>query len=445
MGQIRRAIIYFHELVRQRLPAGLVRAASWSVFDQAIVSGTNFVVMVMAARVLGPAQFGIFAILITVLTFMEATQRSLITTPHNVLGANKADDDYRTYTSTAGITQVGLAAIFGVASAVAGLVFLQIDQTTGLMILATAFAAIAWQCQEFTRRVLYTETRVPAAVAGDITTYAGRILMVGSLVFGGLLTGPLLMLVYGLSWFSGAMVGVWNIRNSLKPVFDRSCLTDNWQFGKWLFASSSFAHIPTYAVAALLSSVLSVSAFGAYRAFEQLANGTNVPLSAMSNVLRPRMARQARQGSRSVWKVLMRPIMLSGGAALLLFAGAYIVFREGLVGTIYGSEYLVYTSAVVLVAIRPFLTLQKSILTKALQAFRNTRSVFIGTAAGTTVGTISGGALILLFGLPAAGSIVILSSVVTILWFAAVWHGELTNEAGWRDNLKQDPASMKLD
>jgi O-antigen/teichoic acid export membrane protein len=424
--------------VRKRLatalPGDFLRAGSWGLLDQAIVSGSNFIVMVTAARQLGPADFGIFALLITVLAFMEATQRSLITTPHNVLGVNRVPAEYGKYTSSVAVAQVAMASAFALISIVVLLVFFFFNSHVGIMVFAMALAAFSWQVQEFTRRVLYTENRVPAAVAGDGFAYLGRIGMTFGLVATGLLTGPTLMLVYGLSWLLGALVGAWNIGGALERSFDFDVIKEHWTFGRWLFASNTVSHLPGYVVAALLSSVLSVSAYGAYRAFEQLANSTNVPLSALSNILRPRMSREARNGPTAVLRIMV-PIMVLGGTVLFAFAVLFIVFRDPLVRMVYGTEYAGFTSAVVLVALRPFLTLQKSLLTKALQAFRNTRAVFLGTTIGAVVGIVFGGASILLFGLPAAGAVVIVSSVVTILIFAFAWRRILEDEVRWKSTL----------
>jgi O-antigen/teichoic acid export membrane protein len=421
------------------LPGELLRAGSWGLLDQAIVSGTNFVVTVIAARALGPAEFGVFALTITVLTFMEATQRSLVTTPHNVLGVHREAGQYKEYTSTVAAVQVGMGSVFGVLTCLVGLAFLQFSPSTGTLILATALAAFAWQSHEFARRVLYTESRVSAALVGDIGAYAGRIVLTGILALTGTLSAPNLMLVYAGTWSIGALIGVWNIRGALGSSFDRSVINEHWRFGRWLFASSSVAHLPGYVIAALLSAVLSVSAYGAYRAFEQLANSTNVPLSAMSNVLRPRISRQTKRGPGAVRDMVL-PIILIGSVILLMFAIVFIAFRRPLVGLIYGPEYLGFTAAIFLVAFRPLLTLHKSMLTKILQAFQRTRAVFIGTAIGVIAGILIGSALIVTFELPAAGSIVIVSSVVTIGCFALSWRRIRANEASWVNKLDRASA-----
>jgi O-antigen/teichoic acid export membrane protein len=434
-------------IIRKRLsdalPGEFLRSGSWGMVDQAIVSGTNFLVTIIAARMLGPTDFGVFALLITVLTFMEATQRSLITTPHNVLGASRNGDEYARYTTSLIVVQAGLGLTFAIVSATAGLIFLQYDRSIALLIFAMSYSALAWQFHEFFRRALFTESRVRAAVVGDSVSYLGRLIMVAGIATSGLMSGASLMLIYAISWSIGALAGFWMIRGSIVRSVDLSLIREHWVFGRWLFASNSVSHLPGYVIAALLSSVLSVSAYGAFRTFEQLANGTNVPLSAMSNVLRPRLARQAKDGPERVWNTML-PIMLLGGLLLVAFAAVFIALREPLVRVIYGPEYVAFTAAVFLIAFRPLLTLEKSMLTKALQAFRNTRAVFIGTLIGVVAGVGIGSLLIIFFGLPAAASIVIVSSVVTIAFFAIAWQRIRANESWWTNKVNSS-ASIQQD
>lgn len=428
--------------IRSRLgtsfPDGLIRAGTWGIADQSVISGTNFIVMIVAARSLGPASFGTFALLFTVLVFMEMVQRSLITAPHNVLGVGKSGDEYRTYTSSTAALQVSLALVFGALSVATGVVIQIFDAALGYSVVAMGLAAIAWQVHEFARRVLFTEFRIPAALVVDVATYVTRIAIVAVLVLSIGLSGPRLMLAYACTWLIGAIFGVWLIRQSLQPRFDREVIREHWEFGRWLFASNVASYLPRYVAAAVLSSFLSVAAYGGYRAFEQLSNAANVPLTAINNVLRPRMARDASHGPRAVWQTML-PVMALGGAALALFAVALIVVRGPLVSAIYGSEYTEFTAALFLIALFPSFILQKSLLTNALQAFRDTRPIFVASAVSASLGSVLGAVAIVTFGLAAAGSIMVLSGLFAVGWLAWVWKRYLSDEENWQDEQLRVP------
>lgn len=59
----------------------------WGLADQVLISGTNFVTMVIVGRNLGKAGFGEFSLIYNLLLFANMIQASLITQPHNVLGS----------------------------------------------------------------------------------------------------------------------------------------------------------------------------------------------------------------------------------------------------------------------------------------------------------------------------------------------------------------------
>src|ERR1700761_5016742 len=79
----------------------------WGLADQVLISGANFVTMVLAGRGLGEAGFGEFSLVYNALLFANILQMSLITQPHNVLGSGRRDDAaYSSYTTTTAMTQV---------------------------------------------------------------------------------------------------------------------------------------------------------------------------------------------------------------------------------------------------------------------------------------------------------------------------------------------------
>src|SRR5688572_19593946 len=72
---------------------GWVGKGAWGLADQMLISLTNFVTMVFLARGLGPAAFGVFVLVYTVMQFANGLQSALIIQPHNVLGATRAGAD----------------------------------------------------------------------------------------------------------------------------------------------------------------------------------------------------------------------------------------------------------------------------------------------------------------------------------------------------------------
>src|SRR5690348_7922098 len=87
-------------------PARRLVKDAWAVADQALISGTNFVTMVLVARGLGsPAEFGTFTLVYSALLFANIFQVALVTQPHNVLGTSRRGEAYARYTTSCGMTQ----------------------------------------------------------------------------------------------------------------------------------------------------------------------------------------------------------------------------------------------------------------------------------------------------------------------------------------------------
>ena len=91
---------------RPKLSLRRLGSIHWAVADQALISATNLVTMVLLARGLSQAAFGSFTLIYSALMLVSSFQSTLITQPHNILGATRHGDDYARYTTTTAIIQV---------------------------------------------------------------------------------------------------------------------------------------------------------------------------------------------------------------------------------------------------------------------------------------------------------------------------------------------------
>ena len=163
--------------LRSRVPVEgatrFVRSAGWVVFDQALISASNFFGMVVAARVLTTADFGTYALAYTAMWALNGLQSSLITQPHSVLASHTDLHAYRRFTSATGLMQLALCFALGIPFLLAGVVAMVAG--AGPALIALGFALVTWQAQEFLRRVLYFESRLKAVVVLDVISYGGQL------------------------------------------------------------------------------------------------------------------------------------------------------------------------------------------------------------------------------------------------------------------------------
>src|SRR5215203_3553039 len=95
---------------------GWIKSHAWGLFDQVLISASNFITMVLAARALNPdsAAFGEFSLVYTAMLFVNILQSTLITQPHNVLASSRKGEGYNRYTSATAMCQILMVLAIGV-------------------------------------------------------------------------------------------------------------------------------------------------------------------------------------------------------------------------------------------------------------------------------------------------------------------------------------------
>ena len=96
---------------------------AYSILDQALVSGANFVLSVLYARWLSADQYGSFAILLAVLLVAAGFHNALVLEPMSVLGPKSSQDRNGGYLSSLLVLHAAVVASLGLIIACVGLFF----------------------------------------------------------------------------------------------------------------------------------------------------------------------------------------------------------------------------------------------------------------------------------------------------------------------------------
>jgi len=397
-----------------------LRKNSFALADQVLISGTNFVTGVLTARALDQAEFGAFSVIYAGLLFANILQSTLITQPHNVLGATRSGDDYRRYTSSTAAAQLGIVAILALLLLPLTIVALLRGWATAPMLVAVIPAVVFWQLQEFVRRVLYTEQRYSRAFANDLIGYGGQtvalIVMYASFKLRGTpFTGA--MALYTLAGASAvaAIVGAIQLRRDLIARLDWKHIRENWNFGAWLAGGElmgwcSSLHMQVWWAALLLGTAASAN----LRAAMILFGPARVISFFLSTVLPTKFAKALSAGGADALHAKLKFVYFG----LIPTVGAYclllVVFPRQVLWLIYGDRYVADASAItvlMLYSVAAFLNYMQLVMSAALTASRKTHHIFIGSLAGCVVALIMSPLLIKQFG--SSGGI--LSMIATTL------------------------------
>ncbi|MEZ4569738.1 MAG: lipopolysaccharide biosynthesis protein [Thermomicrobiales bacterium] len=419
--------------LRDRL-LSLIGSSFWGLADQAIVSLTSFLTMILLARVLTPDDFGAFVLIYGALLLFNALQSGLFTQPHNVLGSSLTGAEYVRYTTTTLITQLAFSLLLGILAVGAFIAAVELGWTAAPLLIATAPAIIAWQIQEYLRRVYYTEGRVREAFLNDMISYGGQIIGIAGIWLAGALTGPLAIYVLAATSALAALVALWHLQDRLDLGFDRTVVEENWRFGKWLFGANLVQSGRIQLHLMLIGGLVSVTAAGLYRATQNLVAPTHIMMNAIKSIAMPRAAAiHTRDGLPAMRRYLIR-ICVLGLIPILLYLVAVSLVARPLLHRLYAGQYDGYAWLVWLFSAVYLLAYGGQVLTVVLSAMRITRAVRYGEVVTLVMAISAGVPLIWIFGIGGA--------LVTDIIVGCTLMGALAHQLIHRPQSTDTPAPM---
>lgn len=391
--------------------AGLARLfhvpqISLVVTDQMLLSGGNFLTLLMLGRWLAPGAFGSFALGFSVLLLAKNFHLALVTTPLMAIGGGMGPVRLQQYRSTL----MRMHLLFTVATVVVliagGLALgaLRAEGTTVSMLPALVAAVAAFLWQEFARRSLLTAQRRGAALLNDAVRYG---IQVPALLFchmTGRLSVVSALYVVALGCAAGGLLGLWQdpptarVKRSRRRAWYRETLA----FGKWLAGHYAGVWVVErwylVGVAALLSTV----EVGVIAACFALVGVSNVFYLSLENYATPVLAKLVKADGLDGFRALFLRLVGLGGLVFGVGCLAVALCGEPLLTALFGLKYTGYGWFLAFVAAQAFVGFFARIAAIGLKILRRSREVFwayIGAAAVTVATSVP---LITSFGLSGA-------------------------------------------
>jgi len=401
----------------------LLQKGSWGLCDQGVISASNFITTVVLARSLGPTNFGAFTLVYAAIFFANALQSALVTRPHNIVGATYHGAEYRRYTTATAVSQIGLTGILALIAFLCAVVAHSTTWKIAPLLFPLVLALVAWQLQEFCRRVLYTEGRLKVAFANDALSYGAQ--AIGIIVLGGLgqLTGARALSIIALTSAIAAAWGGWEIKKSVvcQEMWDsmqEKWLAENWRFGKWIFGAIVIASVFGQLYPVLIDGFISIAEAGIFRAIVAIFGPVRILLMAMETAVTPAAARIYNQQGQTALHVFIVRIVLLTAPVIVTYCLLMSIFAEPILVTLFGDAYRPYGWLLALLAVTNALTYLLSPVQIAIEGRQVSAPIFQASLWSGVVGLTLGVAAIYFFGLLGAVLGMILGLLVAnaILW-----------------------------
>jgi O-antigen/teichoic acid export membrane protein len=301
------------------------REAGLSIFDQAVVSGTNFVTSVVIGRAAGADGLGVYSLALSVVLLARGVQEQLVAAPYLVRCQQKRGEARATYLGSAFVHQALISAM--VVAALVGLGF-ALGRGVGpaklnSVVWLLAAAAPALLLREFLRQVAFGQLRPGLAVAIDATVAGVQVGGLLALTWNGVLTVPGAFAVMA----SGCLFAVagWFFAQPVPVRFGRREVRkdwrENWAFGRWALASQLVGGAGLYVMPWVVAAVDGERATGLLAAGGTLVGIANMFVTGLANYLSPKAARAYADGGTAV----LRPVLRMTAVVFTAFLGTFAV------------------------------------------------------------------------------------------------------------------------
>ena len=313
---------------------GLLRLVSGSHVlawaDQAVVSATSFLALIMIGRWSDPSQLGAYAIGSSFLALLLATQDSLITRPyaiqlHRPLGT-PAEHAFSSLVLSLLLAAAGVLLLSAAALALSAFPAHQdLADITWALTGTIPFVLM----REFARRFAFAHLKMVEALTVDLAVAALNVVLLVWLGSTGRLSAVTAFGAVGFSCAIGAIGWLYLARSAFAFRLGQvhATLRQSWSLGQWLFAALLALQVQGYMTYWLSMVIAGATVTGIYAACMSIVSFANPLLFGFFNILTPKSVRALRaEGGAGLRRQAARDSLL---LAALMTAFCLLVLLAG--------------------------------------------------------------------------------------------------------------------
>ena len=405
---------------------------SLAVLDQGLISGSNFLVSILLARWLLPAQYGAYGLAFEIFLLLSLLHQALLVEPQRVFGPSDYVECSREYLGVLLWLHAGLAVVVFI---VLGVSCSLLNQFTQLNDLSGALAgtAIAAPCilLLWLARGAYYVNIWPQGAARGAAVYCAIVLTSLSLVHRFKSISP---------FFAFCLMGFAALGSStvlligLKPVLKfsgghlwRKVGQQHWVYGRWILASLLLSSISGAIYYPLVSGFSGLAAAGQLKGLLNLSLPVAQTLSALSVFFLPYASRVYKENGVAGLRSLTWNVSWLFGTAATVYWIVLILWSKPVLRSLYGGRYTELAPLIPWLAIGSLPWNLAAVPAIALKAVRASSSIFGSYCASSIVALLVGVPATRAFGLRGALMALTLSNLVALIVVVMLLRRNLRN------------------
>jgi O-antigen/teichoic acid export membrane protein len=385
-----------------------VAKGSLAILDQGLFAGTNFVVNILLARWLTPAEYGAFAMAYSVFLLLGVFHTAIFNEPMMVFGPGVYRERFREYLGLLlrghfclmipeSLVLVSTAFLLGrvysanIERAMIGLAF------------AAPFILLLW----LVREAFYARLRPGWAAAGGFLYLvfllgfmsalqaSHRLSLVTAFIAMGIVA---LVVSFFLLLILGPRLRAVGCNPNAKMVF-----TDHWRYGRWSVATAGIIWFPGNIYYVLLPIWVGLEGSGALKALNNLASPALQSINALTLILLPVLVRSRNEGGTLALANTMKSFLVLFLFGSTLYLALLLGLRTEIFRLFYAGKYSEYASwPLLLTGLLPLGACVTAALSNSLRALERPDWIFWCYLGSSVVALLVGIALAAIMGVTGA-------------------------------------------
>ncbi|MBF2004795.1 MAG: hypothetical protein IGS49_04855 [Chlorogloeopsis fritschii C42_A2020_084] len=370
---------------------------NWTVADQVMVSGTNFLTGILLARFLGVESYGQFVVLYAVLLYVNTIQFALIIAPMISIAPQISSKKERTQYFQGVITlQVLFSVVLSLLIFSLGSRFQQWYSLGNIQenILPLAASILLFQLQDWLRRYYFICSKGKTVFINDFISYGGQIGLLFLFYAIGKLNIANAFWAIALSSAIAFLIGI--LTENLRPAVSYAlpALKQSWRFGRDLLFSGQIYWAGSQGILIFSATMLGATAAGGIKAALNIVGLLNLLFQGMENIIPIQAAQKYSQNQITGLMDYLKKISLLGGLLLTVPCLAIALLSKELMLFIYGKEYVVFASLIIWQVGIAFIAFFRMQVFYFFRTIGYTKEIVFNTIVSTTLTFIIAGTFI---------------------------------------------------